>query len=57
MEKLPTGSVAAYNGAAPLQKALESCLVAGESLQALREGTIIDEGSTDGTAARAQASA
>ena len=28
MEKLLTVSVAAYNGAATLQKALESCLVA-----------------------------
>ena len=35
MEKLLTVSVAAYNGAATLQKALESCLVADESLQAL----------------------
>ena len=34
MEKLLTVSVAAYNGAATLQKALESCLVADESLQA-----------------------
>ena len=30
MEKLLTVSVAAYNGAATLQKALESCLVADE---------------------------
>ena len=30
MEKLLTVSVAAYNGAATLQKALSSCLVADE---------------------------
>ena len=35
MEKLLTVSVAAYNGAATLKKALSSCLVADESLQAL----------------------
>lgn len=50
MEKLLTVSVAAYNGAATLQKALESCLVADESLQALLDVIIIDDGSTDGTA-------
>ena len=55
MEKLLTVSVAAYNGAATLQKALESCLVADESLQALLDVIIIDDGSTDGTAALAQA--
>ena len=43
MEKLLTVSVAAYNGAATLQKALESCLVADESLQALLDVIIIDE--------------
>ena len=53
MEKLLTVSVAAYNGAATLQKALESCLVADESLQALLDVIIIDDGSTDGTAALA----
>ena len=37
MEKLLTVSVAAYNGAATLQKALESCLVADESLQGKME--------------------
>ena len=42
MEKLLTVSVAAYNGAATLQKALESCLVADESLQALLDVIIID---------------
>lgn len=55
MEKLLTVSVAAYNGAATLQKALESCLVADESLQALLDVIIIDDGSTDDTAALAQA--
>ena len=55
MEKLLTVSVAAYNGTATLQKALESCLVADESLQALLDVIIIDDGSTDGTAALAQA--
>ena len=55
MEKLLTVSVAAYNGAATLQKALESCLVADESLEALLDVIIIDDGSTDGTAALAQA--
>ena len=55
MEKLLTVSVAAYNGAATLQKALSSCLVADESLQALLDVIIIDDGSTDGTAALAQA--
>ncbi len=55
MEKLLTVSVAAYNGAATLQKALESCLVADESLQALLDVIIIDDGSTDGTAALAHA--
>ena len=55
MEKLLTVSVAAYNGAATLQKALESCLVADERLQALLDVIIIDDGSTDGTAALAQA--
>ena len=55
MEKLLTVSVAAYNGAATLQKALESCLVADESLQALLDVIIVDDGSTDGTAALAQA--
>ena len=49
MEKLLTVSVAAYNGAATLQKALESCLVADESLQALLDVIIIDDGSTDDT--------
>ena len=49
MEKLLTVSVAAYNGAATLQKALESCLVADESLQALLDVIIIDDGSTDST--------
>ena len=44
MEKLLTVSVAAYNGAATLQKALESCLVADESLQALLDVIIIDDG-------------
>ena len=53
MEKLLTVSVAAYNGAATLQKALSSCLVADESLQALLDVIIIDDGSTDGTAALA----
>ena len=43
MEKLLTVSVAAYNGAATLQKALESCLVADESLQALLDVIIIDD--------------
>ena len=55
MEKLLTVSVAAYNGAATLQKALSSCLVADESLQALLDVIIIDVGSTDGTAALAHA--
>ena len=43
MEKLLTVSVAAYNGAATLQKALSSCLVADESLQALLDVIIIDD--------------
>ena len=43
MEKLLTVSIAAYNGAATLQKALESCLVADESLQALLDVIIIDD--------------
>ena len=43
MEKLLTVSVAAYNGTATLQKALESCLVADESLQALLDVIIIDD--------------
>ena len=43
MEKLLTVSVATYNGAATLQKALESCLVADESLQALLDVIIIDD--------------
>ena len=43
MEKLLTVSVDAYNGTATLQKALESCLVADESLQALLDVIIIDD--------------
>ena len=39
--KAADGLVAAYNGAATLQKALESCLVADESLQALLDVIIM----------------
>lgn len=51
MGKLLTVSVAAYNGAATLRKALDSCLVPGCSAL---EVLIIDDGSTDDTAAVAE---
>lgn len=51
-QKLLTVSVAAYNGAATLAKALDSCLAqhAPERLEVL----VVDDGSTDETAAIAQ---
>lgn len=54
MDKLLTVSVAAYNGAATLQKALESCLISEEAGLHLLDVIVIDDGSKDDTAAIAQ---
>ena len=51
MDKLLTVSVAAYNGAATLQRALDSCITPNSDRL---EVWIIDDGSTDQTAAIAE---